>query len=178
MAMVEMQTTAALAESRRKMQARRRLKNRIALTLSMATMAFGLLDDVLGPKKVILISLFFLVVLGLGVFFLHDQGKTVFWVLGLAMCVFVGPAQSASRSFLARAIPEGKSGEIFGLYATTGRAVSFLSSSFFGLFIIIGAAVTGSQETQYFGILGVVLVLLAGLLVMIPVKEGGHSFSK
>ena len=34
MAMVEMQTTAALAESRRKMQARRRLKNRIALTLS------------------------------------------------------------------------------------------------------------------------------------------------
>lgn len=33
MAMVEMQTTAALAESRRKMQARRRLKNRIALTL-------------------------------------------------------------------------------------------------------------------------------------------------
>ncbi|MGU0161386.1 phosphate ABC transporter permease PstA [Escherichia coli] len=42
MAMVEMQTNAALAESRRKMQARRRLKNRIALTLSMATMAFGL----------------------------------------------------------------------------------------------------------------------------------------
>ena len=35
MAMVEMQTTAALAESRRKMQARRRLKNRIALTLAL-----------------------------------------------------------------------------------------------------------------------------------------------
>ena len=42
MDMVELQTAAALAESRRKMQARRRLKNRIALTLSMATMAFGL----------------------------------------------------------------------------------------------------------------------------------------
>ena len=41
MAMVEMQTTAALAESRRKMQARRRLKNRIALTLSMATLDFN-----------------------------------------------------------------------------------------------------------------------------------------
>lgn len=148
------------------------------LVAGVSTMAFGLLDDKLGPKRVILISLSFLVVLGLGVFFLHDQGKTVFWVLGLAMCIFVGPAQSASRSFLARAIPEGKSGEIFGLYATTGRAVSFLSSTFFGLFIVIGAAITGSQETQYFGILGVVVVLLAGLLVMIPVKEGGHSFSK
>ena len=42
MATLEMQHTAELAESRRKMQARRRLKNRIALTLSMATMVFGL----------------------------------------------------------------------------------------------------------------------------------------
>ena len=42
MATLEMQSTTALAESRRKMQARRRFKNRLALTLSMATMAFGL----------------------------------------------------------------------------------------------------------------------------------------
>ena len=42
MATLEMQSTAQLAESRRKMQAKRRFKNRIALTLSMATMAFGL----------------------------------------------------------------------------------------------------------------------------------------
>ncbi len=42
MATLEMQTTAELAESRRKMQAKRRTKNRIALTLSMATMVFGL----------------------------------------------------------------------------------------------------------------------------------------
>lgn len=40
MATLDMQNTAQLAESRRKMQARRRMKNRIALTLSMATMAF------------------------------------------------------------------------------------------------------------------------------------------
>ena len=42
MATLEMQATAELAESRRKMHARRRMKNRIALSLSMATMAFGL----------------------------------------------------------------------------------------------------------------------------------------
>ena len=42
MATLEMQSTTALAESRRKMQAKRRFKNRVALTLSMATMAFGL----------------------------------------------------------------------------------------------------------------------------------------
>ena len=39
---LELQNTEELAQSRRRMQAKRRTKNRIALTLSMATMAFGL----------------------------------------------------------------------------------------------------------------------------------------
>jgi UMF1 family MFS transporter len=137
----------------------------------VATMLFGMLDDRLGPKRVIMISLGALVVLGVLIFVLHDGGTGVFWVLGLLMTVFVGPAQAASRSFLARLIPEGKGGEIFGLYATTGRVVSFLSPAAFGLFIGLGALVTGADNTQYWGILGIVLVLAAGFLVMLPVKE-------
>ncbi len=137
----------------------------------VATMLFGLLDDRLGPKRVILVSLAALVVIGILIFVLHDGGKPVFWTLGLLMTVFVGPAQAASRSFLARLIPEGKNGEIFGLYATTGRAVSFLAPAAFGLFIALGSAITGSDETQYWGILGIVLILAAGFAVMIPVKE-------
>lgn len=139
----------------------------------LATMLFGLLDDRVGPKRVILICLASLVAIGIAIFVLHDGGKPVFWSLGLLMTIFVGPAQAASRSFLARLIPEGKNGEIFGLYATTGRAVSFLAPMAFGLFIALGEAITGSDETQYWGILGVVLILAAGFAVMLPVKE--HS---
>lgn len=139
----------------------------------VATMLFGLLDDRIGPKKVIIFSLICLVLLGTGVFVFHDGGKPVFWALGLLMCLFVGPAQSASRSFLARLIPDGMSGEIFGLYATTGRAVSFLSPLLFGVGISIGQAVLGSSEegAQYWGILGIVVVLLLGLIVAIFVKQ-------
>lgn len=137
----------------------------------VSTMAFGLLDDWLGPKRVIVISLVALIVLGLGVFALHDGGKIIFWTLGLAMTAFVGPAQAASRSFLARVIPEGHSGEIFGLYATTGRVVSFLSPTAFALFIWIGALVTGRENTQYWGILGIAVVLIAGLMVLLPVSS-------
>ena len=143
----------------------------------VATMLFGMLDDKLGPKKVIMVSLAALVLIGIGIFVLHDGGKPVFWALGLLMTIFVGPAQAASRSFLARLIPEGKNGEIFGLYATTGRVVSFLSPAAFGIAIAIGAAVTGQDNTQYWGILGIVLILAAGLGVMLPVKEHHeHSF--
>jgi UMF1 family MFS transporter len=148
------------------------------IVAGFATMAFGMLDDRLGPKRVILISLGALVILGIAIFVLHDGGPSTFWVLGLLMTVFVGPAQAASRSFLARLIPEGKNGEIFGLYATTGRVVSFLSPAAFGVFIAIGAAVTGQENTQYWGILGIVLILAAGFAVMLPVKEHGeHSVS-
>lgn len=139
----------------------------------LATMGFGLLDDKLGPKPVIIVSLVCLVLFGLGIFIWHDGGKPVFWILGLLMCLFVGPAQSASRSFLVRLIPAGMSGKIFGLYATTGRAVSFLAPLAFGTAIGIGAGfLHGTQQSaQYWGILGVVAVLLVGLIVVIFVKE-------
>ena len=46
----------------------------------------------------------------------------------------------------------------------------------FGAAIGIGGAITGSDDAQYFGILGIVLVLLVGAVAMIPVREKGHSF--
>ena len=141
------------------------------IVAGLSTMAFGLLDDRIGPRKVILISLVSLCLLGVAIFVLHGGGAVVFWVCGLAMCMFVGPAQAASRSFLARLIPQGRSGEIFGLYATTGRVVSFLSPALFGVAIWVGHLVTGKANTQYWGILGIVLVLLAGMVAMLSVKE-------
>lgn len=139
------------------------------IVAGISTMLFGLLDDKIGPKKVIVFSLASMAVLGLVIFFLHSHGAVVFWVCGLLLTLFVGPAQSASRSYLARLIPAGKSGEVFGLYATTGRAVSFLSSTAFGVAIAIAAFVGGPGDWQFAGILGIVAVLLVGLLVLLPV---------
>lgn len=131
----------------------------------ISTIAVGALDDKLGAKPVIVVALVGLVVSGLVVFFLHDGGQLVFWTAGLALCLFVGPAQSASRTFLARLIPAGREGEVFGLYATTGRAVSFLAPTAFAIFVTL----SGNQA--YFGILGIVLVIAIGLALLIPVKS-------
>ncbi|KQM84351.1 hypothetical protein ASE68_00210 [Agromyces sp. Leaf222] len=129
----------------------------------ISTIAVGTLDDRLGAKPVIMTALIGLIVSGLLVFLLHDGGQIVFWTAGLALCLFVGPAQSASRTFLARLIPAGREGEVFGLYATTGRAVSFLAPTAFALFVTVGGA-------PYFGILGIVLVLAVGFVLMLFVK--------
>ncbi|WP_026459879.1 MFS transporter [Schaalia suimastitidis] len=143
----------------------------------LATMLFGVLDDKIGPKAVIIISLVSMVISGLGIFFFYQKGAMVFWVLGLILSLFVGPVQSASRSLLARMIPEGREGEIFGLYATTGRAVSFLAPAMYYLALKLGEAVNPGTASAYthWGILGIVAVLAVGLLLTIPVRvEEAH----
>lgn len=129
----------------------------------LSTVAVGTLDDRVGPKPVIITALIGLVVSGLLVFLLHDGGQLVFWTAGLALCLFVGPAQSASRTFLSRLVPAGREGEVFGLYATTGRAATFIAPALFTLFVTISGQ-------QYFGILGIVLVIFVGLVILLPVK--------
>ncbi|MCJ1702321.1 MULTISPECIES: MFS transporter [unclassified Rathayibacter] len=140
------------------------------IVAGVATIAVGALDDRLGPKSVIVASLIGLIVCGGAVFLLHDAGATAFWVFGLLLCLFVGPAQSASRSYLSRLIPEGREGEIFGLYATTGRAASFLAPAAFAAAVSIAAGVSDDADVQYWGILGLVVVLAAGLALLLPVK--------
>jgi UMF1 family MFS transporter len=134
----------------------------------VSTLLSGRLDDRFGPKSVIVTSLVGLIVAGLAVFFTHDLGAAAFWVGGLVLCLFVGPAQSASRTFLARVTPAGREGEVFGLYATTGRAVSFLAPTLFAVFVAVGGA-------QYWGILAIVLVLAAGLALLLPVRAPRRS---
>jgi len=133
-----------------------------------ATIAVGALDDRLGPRTVILTSLAGLIVSGVVMFAFHDSGKPAFWAAGLAISLFVGPAQSASRSFLAREIPRGKEGEIFGLYATTGRAVSFLAPTAFAIAVTLGGA-------PVFGIVGIVLVVCVGFALMLVVHAPPRS---
>lgn len=134
------------------------------LAAGVSTILIGRLDDRFGPRVVILWSLVGLVASGLAVFFLHDVGPIVFWIAGLVLSSLVGPAQSASRSFLARVVPAGHESEVFGLYATTGRAASFLSPLLWALFITIGGA-------QYWGILGITVVLAVGLGLMWFVRD-------
>ncbi|MDQ1580461.1 MAG: transporter, family [Microbacteriaceae bacterium] len=129
----------------------------------ISTFISGRFDDRFGAKPVIVTSLVGLIIAGTAVFFAHDLGAGAFWVGGLVLCLFVGPAQSASRTFLARITPAGREGEVFGLYATTGRAVSFLAPLLFSLFVAVFGA-------QYWGILGIVIVLLVGLLLLLQVK--------
>jgi UMF1 family MFS transporter len=54
-------------------------------------------------------------------------------------------------------------GELFGLYAMTGRVVSFLAPFLYGVAISI-------FKSQIYGILGIMVVLLLGLILVAPLN--------
>lgn len=129
---------------------------------ALGALVSGWLDDKAGPKPVIMWSLALMVIDA--AILLVVSGPAMFWIFGLVLCLFVGPAQTASRTFMSRLTPEGYEGQMFGLYTTVGRAVSWLSPLFFGAFV----AVSGTDRA---GIAGIGLVLAVGFALMLRVPN-------
>ncbi|MFI6224605.1 MFS transporter [Nocardia salmonicida] len=134
----------------------------------LAAVVAGRFDDRIGPKRVIVSSLVGMLVCGVAL--LLVSGSTMFWIFGLALTVFVGPAQASARSFLVRLAPPGREGQLFGLYTTTGRAVSFLAPALFGVFVSV-------FHSDRAGIAGLLVVLAVGLLVLLPVHAPSRAVS-
>lgn len=119
-------------------------------------------EDRVGSRKIIFISLIGVIVGGFGVFIFESAGTIAFFSFGLFLCTFVGPAQAASRTMMSRLSADDKQGEAFGLYATTGRAVSFLAPAAWAIFVGLFSPI--------YGILGLMLILVIGLLLLISVR--------
>lgn len=131
------------------------------LVAGLGCVVGGALDDRLGSKTVVVTGL--VAICLAGILLLVSTAKPVFWVGGLIVSCFVGPVQSASRSLLARLTPGGREGETFGLYATTGRAVSFAGPlAFSGAIAVFGA--------QRWGLIGILVVLAVGLILVLPLR--------
>jgi len=129
----------------------------------------GVLDDRIGSRSVIIGSLFGLIVSGSCVFIFAGYGQPAFWLFGLLLCLFVGPAQASSRTFVSRFTPAGREGEVFGLYQFTGRAISFLSGSLWAGSIALAIALGATGNTTVYGIWGIIVILIAGVILLMRV---------
>lgn len=132
-----------------------------SVVAALGAVAGGLVDDRIGSKPVIVGSLAAIIATGLTLLTL--SGPRAFWICGLLLCVFIGPAQSSARTLLLRMSTHGKEGVAFGLYTMTGRAVSFLAPWLFSVFVDVFGAVRA-------GMGGLCLVLGTGLVAMLAVR--------
>ncbi|GFZ88185.1 MFS transporter [Nesterenkonia alkaliphila] len=139
----------------------------------------GWIDDWVGPRNVIRFSVGALVVSGVVLFFMDVEREifgitltptTSFWVFGLALCLFVGPAQAASRGFLGRIAPPDRASELFGLYQTAGRSVDFMTSGLIAVLLWIALGDPDVENADKAIIVAVVLILALGLALFSKVK--------
>lgn len=128
--------------------------------------AFGWVDDRIGPKRTILIALAAITCFGAALIVV--ESRFWFWALALPMGLFFGPAQAASRSLMARLAPKHLEAEMFGLYALAGRATAFAGPALFGW-------VTQATGSQRAGLATILVLFLAGILTLLPVRDPVRS---
>ncbi|GIL40562.1 MFS transporter [Rhodospirillales bacterium TMPK1] len=136
------------------------------IAAGIGAILFAWLDDFLGSKPTVRLSLIGLIATGVPLLLVEDT--TMFVVFALALSLFVGPTQAASRSLLVRLSPPERTAELFGLYGLTGRAFTFLGPFSFSL----ATTATGSQRV---GMSVVVAFFVLGwaLLETVRVQRSG-----
>ena len=123
---------------------------------------FGYVDDRIGGKRTLVITLVVLTIAGLiGVATTSVAG---FWVAATLIGIMMGPNQSASRSLLAKLVPEHKHAEAFGLFAFSGKLSSMLGPLVYG-------AVVGSTGNHRLAMSSIIVFFVVGLFILTFVRE-------
>jgi UMF1 family MFS transporter len=132
------------------------------VTAGLGAVVFGFVDDKVGGKKTILVSLVALSLAALMA--VWAPTRFWFWIAGLLIGIFVGPNQSASRSLMGRFVPEQHQAEFFGFFAFSGKATSFLGP------LLLGAAAQ-AFNSQRAGVATVIAFFVVGGFLLATVDE-------
>jgi UMF1 family MFS transporter len=168
----------------------------IVLTLTgvLGALIGGVLDDRVGSKTVIVLSLLLLLVGAFGilsvdrdhVLYLREvapkvpgsepfssAGERVFLAFAVIVGLVAAPVQAASRALLARLAPPEKMTQYFGLFAFSGKVTAFMAP-------LLVAVVTQASGSQRIGMASIAVFLIVGLGLMLGVRtteasSGSHG---
>jgi len=152
------------------------------ITAGLGAFLMGYLDDKVGGKKTLKVTLLGLMLaIALAVFapeirpFLQYvfggssvpdwvSAKNIFWIAAVLIGAFSGPNQASSRSLMGRFTPEEKKNEFFGFFAFSGKATAFVGPFLLG-------SLTVAFDSQRAGISIVFFFFLFGYFLLGRVDE-------
>lgn len=132
------------------------------LTAGLGAALFAWIDDYLGSRQTILISLIGLIITTTAV--LLVASSFWFWAFGLTLGIFVGPVQAASRTYMGRIAPKELQNQMFGLFALSGKVTSFI-----GPFLV--GWLTFAAGSQRIGMSVIIVLFVIGFLLMLKVPK-------
>lgn len=156
----------------------------LSVTGMIGAVIGGFLDDRAGSKSVIIASLILLLIGAVGILSvdkthvlftipvdpkapgsapLSSPGEKIFLAFAVLVGLVAAPVQAASRALLARLAPPDQITQYFGLFAFSGKVTAFMAP-----FLV--ATVTAATGDQRLGMSAIAVFLIAGLLLMLPVR--------
>lgn len=140
------------------------LKFAIGLNIAagIGAFVFAHVDDKIGSKRTVFLSLVGLIVIGTIVLLTRD--KDLFMWLAMGLGIFIGPAQAASRTLAGKLAPPGMITQTFGLYAFTGKSMAFIGP-------LAYAGATHFYGTQQAGMFTIIAFWILGLGLLSLVEE-------
>ncbi len=153
-----------------------------AIAAAISTWLGGLADQRYGPKPVIIVAVWILIVVSVVIVGMSREQlfgvplaegsalpDIIFYICGVCIGGAGGAVYSASRSMMVRHTHPDRPAEAFGLFALSGKATAFLAPASISLFTIL----TGNVQL---GFLPVIFLFLVGLFLLRWVnKEGDRA---
>ena len=150
-----------------------------AIAAAIVTWLSGLADAKYGPKPVIRVAVWVLIVVSAIIVGMSREAlfgiplaegsslpDTIFYICGVCIGGAGGAVYASSRSMMVRHTNPDRPAEAFGLFALTGKATAFLAPALITLF----AMITGNVQLSF---LPVIFLFLIGLLLLRWVNKDG-----
>ncbi|MBN2403700.1 MAG: MFS transporter [Spirochaetes bacterium] len=136
----------------------------VNITASIGAFVFGFIQDKIGSKKTIIITLILWLITVIWAYLSYT--KASFWMLANVAGLALGSTQSASRAMVGMFSPESKSGEFFGFWGLAGKLGAIIGPATFGLIVLL------SGGSQRYAILSTGVFFLVGIIGMLFCDEG------
>ena len=135
-----------------------------------SAIGFGFLGRKFGTRPAIFAAI--AVYLFVSIWAAFMKNSTEFYVLAIIVGLVQGGIQALSRSYFARLIPVGKSGEYFGFYNMVGKFSAIIGPVFMGgVGLSIKSLGYDSQTASRISITSVALFFIAGGILLYFVNE-------
>ncbi|MFW6200060.1 MAG: MFS transporter [Gemmatimonadota bacterium] len=134
----------------------------INVAAGVGAFGFGYVDDWIGGKATIVISL---LLLSVGTILGSTTSSTTgFWIAAVLIGLMVGPNQSASRSLLGRFVPDTKQAEFFGFFAFSGKLSSVAGPFAYGSILTL-------SDSHRIAMGSILAFFLVGMVIVLTVDE-------
>ncbi len=165
-----------------------------AFTGAIGAWLGGRLDDKIGPKKVITVSVIVLIIVCAMIVTTDRQTlltmpiveapgpfaapDILFYICGALIGAAGGALQAASRTLMVDQAESGDMTKAFGLYALSGKATTFLAPALVAFFTgVVGKSMMGLSDSaaQRLGISPLIGLFIIGLILLAWVKQHEKS---